>query len=447
MTSLERASRLGLPTTHYFVSVSRGETLRTARITPAGLWMMVSLAPFSLALGLAGGADLALRAGSPLALAAAGAAQAVFAAGGSGEARGQPSDAAAERRREELDAIDDRIRDLAARQARLERRDAFLATLAAEAAKLPAPSENSGALGAIERLAPLNPDAAPGAQADMDGAVRAYAPSGASRAPKAAAPRPFDASQAEPAFTPSLADAALNPDLDPKTRLDLVLRAMDRHDGRERGALEAIDRRAEPVAARDSEILAEAGLDPRRFAAPNPLANAGGPFVPVEAGPEAPAFERAAARVARDVSLAQSLDEAMLFAPLKKPLAGEAAVTSPFGYRADPFLGKLELHTGVDLLQPFGSEIHATGAGRVTHAGPEGGYGDMVEIDHGFGLTTRYGHLSDIAVAEGEVVKRGDVLGRLGSTGRSTGPHLHYEVRIDGEPVDPEHFIRAGAEL
>ena len=284
---------------------------------------------------------------------------------------------------------------------------------------------------------------------DGDGAARAYAPSatGAILAPKASAPHPFDASQADQNFTPSLADAALNPDLDPKTRLDLVLRAMDRFDGRERAALEAIDRRAGPVAARDSEILAEAGLDPGRFAAPNPLANAGGPFVPVAAGPEAPAFERAAARVAREVFLAQSLDEAMLFAPLRKPLAGEAAVTSPFGYRTDPFLGKLELHTGVDLLQPFGSEIHATGAGRVTHAGPEGGYGEMVEIDHGFGLTTRYGHLSDVAVAEGEDVKQGDVLGRLGSTGRSTGPHLHYEVRVDGEPVDPERFLRAGAEL
>ena len=210
---------------------------------------------------------------------------------------------------------------------------------------------------------------------------------------------------------------------------------------------EAIDRRAAPAAARDSAILAEAGLDPERFDAPRPLANAGGPFVPVDLGPNASAFERAAARVARDVSLAESLNEAMLFAPLRKPLAGEADVSSPFGYRTDPFLGRLELHTGVDLVQPFGSEIHATGAGRVIHAGLEGGYGDMVEIDHGFGLTTRYGHMSDIAVAEGEEVKQGDVLGRLGSTGRSTGPHLHYEVRVDGEPVDPERFLRAGAEL
>ena len=122
-------------------------------------------------------------------------------------------------------------------------------------------------------------------------------------------------------------------------------------------------------------------------------------------------------------------------------------MTSPFGYRADPFLGRLALHTGVDLLQPYGSDIRATAAGRVVHAGFAGGYGDMVEIDHGFGLATLYGHMSEIDVSEGQVVAAGDLLGRLGSTGRSTGPHLHYEVRVDGEPVDPERFLRAGMEM
>ena len=81
------------------------------------------------------------------------------------------------------------------------------------------------------------------------------------------------------------------------------------------------------------------------------------------------------------------------------------------------------------------------------HAGPLGGYGDMVEIDHGDGLTTRYGHMSEVDVREGDEVAAGAPLGRLGSTGRSTGPHLHYEVRIDGEPVDPERFLRAGEKL
>lgn len=434
MASCERAVRLGLPTTHYFVSISRGDAIRTARIAPAVLWTMVSLAPLSLGLGLAGGAELVLLGRPP----------ATVTAGGNGD--GRPREAGAEARQTERDAIEDRIRDLAARQARLERRDAFIATLAAEAAKLPSPSGSLGALRAIERLAPPGLDTAP--VSSIGGDVRAYAPSNAKPAPrKVPAPSRFRSSRADATAMPSLADAALNSDVDPETRLDLVVRSLDRFDERERAALAAIDRQAAPTVARDSEILAEVGLEPGRFLAPRPLANAGGPFVPVETGPSAPAFEQAAARVGREISLAGSLNEAMLAAPLVKPLAGEAAVSSRFGYRDDPFLGKLELHTGVDLVQPFGSEIHATGGGRVIHAGLEGGYGEMVEIDHGFGLTTRYGHLSDIAVAEGEVVKRGDVLGRLGSTGRSTGPHLHYEVRIDGGPVDPERFLRAGAEL
>ena len=133
----------------------------------------------------------------------------------------------------------------------------------------------------------------------------------------------------------------------------------------------------------------------------------------------------------------------MSYMPVRDPLLGDASVSSPFGYRSDPFLGRPALHPGVDLVQPFGSDIRATAAGRVTHAGWMGGYGNMVEIDHGNGLATRYGHMSEIAVQEGDEVGFGKVLGKIGSTGRSTGPHLHYEVRVDGEPVDPERFLNA----
>ncbi len=240
---------------------------------------------------------------------------------------------------------------------------------------------------------------------------------------------------------------AANPELEPAARLDLVGRSLDRLEGGQMVALEAIDRKAARASGREAAILAETGLDPMKLAEPKPLANAGGPFIPLDAGAGAPAFDRAAARVARDVSFAERLRAAMPFVPLRKPLSGEASLTSPFGYRLDPFLGRPALHPGVDLLQPYGAEIRATAAGRVAHAGPMGGYGDMVEIDHGFGLATRYGHMSEILVSEGQQVAQGDLLGRLGSTGRSTGPHLHYEVRVDGEPVDPERFMLAGARL
>ena len=102
------------------------------------------------------------------------------------------------------------------------------------------------------------------------------------------------------------------------------------------------------------------------------------------------------------------------------------------------------MHTGIDLRGETGEPVHATAAGKVTIAGREGGYGNMVEIDHGNGLATRYGHLSEIDVKVGQTVRIGEVIGKIGSTGRSTGPHLHYETRINGEAVDPQKFLRAG---
>jgi murein DD-endopeptidase MepM/ murein hydrolase activator NlpD len=105
------------------------------------------------------------------------------------------------------------------------------------------------------------------------------------------------------------------------------------------------------------------------------------------------------------------------------------------------------MHTGIDFRGSIGEPIHATASGAVASAGWSGGYGKMVEIDHGNGLSTRYGHLSEIDVSVGQQVKIGQVIGRLGSTGRSTGPHLHYETRIDGDAVDPQKFLRAGMRL
>ena len=147
------------------------------------------------------------------------------------------------------------------------------------------------------------------------------------------------------------------------------------------------------------------------------------------------------------VETLDGLRHALPSVPLRKPLRGELQMTSTFGYRTDPFLGRPALHSGVDLREEWGTPVHATAAGVVTTAGPSGGYGNMVEVDHGGGLSTRYGHLSAISVSPGQQVSPGAVLGRVGSTGRSTGPHLHYEVRIDGEAVDPSRFLRAATAL
>lgn len=115
-----------------------------------------------------------------------------------------------------------------------------------------------------------------------------------------------------------------------------------------------------------------------------------------------------------------------------------ARVSSRFGTRRDPLNGDVRMHAGIDLPKPFGSPVTAGAAGRVVFAGWAGGYGNMIEIDHGGGLSTRYGHLSSIEVVRSSFVAGGQRIGRVGSTGRSTGSHLHYEVRVNGRAVDPQ---------
>jgi len=130
--------------------------------------------------------------------------------------------------------------------------------------------------------------------------------------------------------------------------------------------------------------------------------------------------------------------------PSDKPIKAEVTFTSGYGVRADPFHAGAAMHPGIDLAGAYGTPIYATADGTVMRAGwNNGGYGNLVEIDHGRGISTRYGHMSAILVQAGEHVTRGQQIGRMGSTGRSTGNHLHYEVRIDGRPVNPIPFMKS----
>jgi murein DD-endopeptidase MepM/ murein hydrolase activator NlpD len=119
------------------------------------------------------------------------------------------------------------------------------------------------------------------------------------------------------------------------------------------------------------------------------------------------------------------------------PLPIAAPVSSPYGYRADPFTGAARFHAGVDIAAAYGREVPAAGAGRVVFSGAQGGYGNTVVVEHSDGIRTRYAHLSSIQVDVGARVDAGTVVGRVGSSGRSTGPHLHFEVLQDGQPVNP----------
>jgi len=128
--------------------------------------------------------------------------------------------------------------------------------------------------------------------------------------------------------------------------------------------------------------------------------------------------------------------------PMLVPVTSNRTMSSNFGMRVHPVLGGFRMHKGVDLPASTGTPIHATADGVIGKADWFGGYGLCVEIEHGANLETRYGHMSRIAVAEGQHVHKGDVIGYVGSTGRSTGPHLHYEVRIAGEAVNPVPYLQ-----
>jgi len=122
------------------------------------------------------------------------------------------------------------------------------------------------------------------------------------------------------------------------------------------------------------------------------------------------------------------------------PVRGQ--ITAGFGQRMDPFSGEDAFHNGIDISVPFGTRVEAAADGIVLEAGPESGYGNEILIDHGYGFITKYGHLSRIFVVVGQVLQRGQVIGAVGMTGKTTGPHLHYEVHVKDTPVNPTKYLR-----
>ena len=181
--------------------------------------------------------------------------------------------------------------------------------------------------------------------------------------------------------------------------------------------------------------------------------------VPAQAAPAQPAAEGAEVMAAaqatsgsgefRSLFLAwKSLDgpaHPHVALPSRRPVDG-FRYTSSFGVRSDPFRGEAALHTGVDLAAPTGTQVHATADAVVSRAQLAGGYGNMIQLEHGAGVQTRYGHLSRILVHQGQRVHAGDVIGLVGSTGRSTGAHLHYEVRVADHAINPLPFMALGDE-
>ena len=219
--------------------------------------------------------------------------------------------------------------------------------------------------------------------------------------------------------------------------------SLERVEIKQSNSLANIEEGYSAKARRIRGVLAEVGVGPGKA----PADAVGGPYVPVKMPADNNAFEKQLRRISSAKAYVEQLNKTVTAVPLRQPLPGELDQSSGFGVRADPFLRRPAMHTGLDFRGDVGDPVRATASGTVSTSGWNGGYGKMVEIEHANGLATRYGHLSQIDVHEGQTIKLGQIIGRIGSTGRSPGPHLHYETRVEGDAVDPTKFLRAGAKL
>ncbi len=206
--------------------------------------------------------------------------------------------------------------------------------------------------------------------------------------------------------------------------------------------IQTVREKAQGKIANMEDIIRQAGLNPASIQEEAKTrrrdnAAAGGPFISPDT---ARGLSKLSPELESTLDQMSDLSSIMEALPFGIPVKG-ADLQSNFGRRVDPFTGRLAFHAGLDLSGPSGSKIVAAGDGKVVGAGWEGAYGNAIDIDHGFGLITRYGHLSAISVSEGDVIRKGQVIGVQGSTGRSTGPHLHYEVRQYNRPLNPANFL------
>ena len=357
------------------------------------------------------------------------------------------------------DTIEDRVSHLVARQAELEARQIMVAdisTRATQAGISPTHLRTNEAISAFEASFPITTGTIGGPVL-----LEKTAPS---------RPTPLDAASPD----------SVSPARDPKGFESLKMRGAlqgvvneveQRSERMERGqlnTLRSIADIAQGTIARGREAIASTGLNPSRFGrqmqasnvqppappesfalrniAPGsqPTSAMGGPYIPVTAQGASELFERHISQAEgslRDAAHARSILRTL---PIGRPLGSQHDITSSFGTRVDPFTRGYALHSGIDFRAPTGTAVRAVSGGKIIESGMNGGYGRMVEIDHGFGISTRYAHLSLTLVKEGDVVAKGAVIGQVGSTGRSTGPHLHYEVRVDEGAMDPMRFVRAG---
>ena len=213
--------------------------------------------------------------------------------------------------------------------------------------------------------------------------------------------------------------------------------------------LAAVEENAQRRVNELREVINSTGIDADALITPAKISNIslaqGGPFIEPGTVLGAPSrFYQHANRAAAAVDELEAVQKALEHLPLSSPLTVNRRFTSGFGIRRDPINGRHTSHHGVDFAAPWASPVTATAAGVIKYAGTRAGFGRLVEIDHGNGFVTRYAHMNRISVKAGQKVKLHDKIGELGNSGRSTGPHVHYEVHYKKRPVNPRRFIEAG---
>jgi murein DD-endopeptidase MepM/ murein hydrolase activator NlpD len=247
------------------------------------------------------------------------------------------------------------------------------------------------------------------------------------------------ASQAD-AAQPAVETSAIDPRLPPEAQI--LARIAARQEALSARLLAAVNERA----AKAETAVAALGLDPKTLVR-NAASGRGGPFIPARdrdargkaLGPAFAALEGALFRM-------EVLERTLVAAPSGNP-ANVLMMSSGFGHRRDPFTGASAMHAGLDFRGPVGTPILAAAPGRVSFVGRKAGYGNVIEVDHGQGMMTRYAHLSGFTTKVGTQVAAGQQIAKMGSTGRSTGSHLHFEVRLNGVAVNPRRFLEAKADV
>ncbi|MFN2099309.1 M23 family metallopeptidase [Altererythrobacter sp. MF3-039] len=221
--------------------------------------------------------------------------------------------------------------------------------------------------------------------------------------------------------------------------------ALAQIEARQLAFVERLTRYADRRADRTAKAIRKLGLDPDAMMRTAEREAMGGPFEKLATrhdGSVDPRFERLGLSLARMAALERGLEGI----PQVQP-AQIGQISSGFGYRRDPFTRRAAMHRGLDFKGPRGTPIVAAAKGTVTFAGWRSGYGKVVEISHGNGIVTRYAHMSKFNAQRGQVVEAGDQIGALGSTGRSTGPHLHFELRINNRAVNPRPFLESAPDV